>query len=195
VRKFLVVEDRPAFARAVSRLLSKYGTVVRVGTVQEASAAIAAHPYFSALIVDLHLPDGDGLVVLRIFREKFADRPALVLTGYPDPQNINAAYDLKADFVAKPFSAARVHHFIRSNVLSRQRRSPVSSSAVLTDREREVVQRALQGFDDKEIARDLEIAPSTVRGLMARASGKLGVFSRDELLELAKDFGLEVGAV
>jgi DNA-binding NarL/FixJ family response regulator len=187
VRTFLVVEDKAAFARAVSRVLSKYGRAIQVATLEEAETVIAARPHLSALIVDLHLPDGDGLAVLRKFREKYPNQPALVLTGYPDSVNINAAYDLDADFVAKPFHAARLHQFLRSKVLQRHRHGPAGAAALLTDRERAIINRARQGLDDKSIARDLGIAPATVRWFFANASAKFGALSRRQLLEIAED--------
>jgi DNA-binding NarL/FixJ family response regulator len=55
----------------------------------------------------------------------------------------------------------------------------------LTQRERQVVVRALRGGANKEIAYDLGLAHSTVRVFMARAAIKLGAGSREELLEKA----------
>ncbi|MGD0674962.1 MAG: helix-turn-helix transcriptional regulator [Polyangiaceae bacterium] len=56
---------------------------------------------------------------------------------------------------------------------------------LLTAREREVVLRALRGCANKVIAFDLGLAHSTVRVLIARAASKLGVRTREELLEIA----------
>jgi DNA-binding NarL/FixJ family response regulator len=67
-------------------------------------------PDFSALIVDLHLFVGSELEVLRNFRSGYPNHPALVLTEYSEPAAINAAYDLNADYVMKPFNGARIHN-------------------------------------------------------------------------------------
>jgi DNA-binding NarL/FixJ family response regulator len=174
VRKFLVVEDTPAFPRSVARLLAKYGSAICARGVREADAAFTAHTDFSALIVDPHLLDGSGLEVLRKFRSSYPNHPALVLTGYSEPAAINAAYDLNADYVRKPFNAARIHQFMRTKVLSRHRRGIASAVGALTEREREVIHRARLGHDDKEIAVDRGIATSTVRVLFARAFSKTG---------------------
>jgi DNA-binding CsgD family transcriptional regulator len=61
---------------------------------------------------------------------------------------------------------------------------------VLSDREREVVSRALLGQDNKGIAYDLGLSHATVRVLMARAAAKLAAGSRAELLEKAAHLGL-----
>jgi DNA-binding NarL/FixJ family response regulator len=190
LRKFLVVEDNLGFARCVARLLAKYGKAIHGSTLHEAEAAIATHPHFSAIITDLHLPDGDGLVALRKFRDKFPRQPALVLTGYPDAENINAAYDLGADFVAKPFDGSRIHQFVVSKVLLRHRRPVTGPSGHLTVREQQVIERARQGQDDKTIAHELGIARSSVRWYFASASAKLGALSRRHLLEKVEDLGV-----
>jgi DNA-binding CsgD family transcriptional regulator len=64
--------------------------------------------------------------------------------------------------------------------------SKQAASRALTRREREIVGWALQGKENKEIAYDLRLADSTVRVLMSRAMGKLGVHSRKALLEIAR---------
>ena len=58
-------------------------------------------------------------------------------------------------------------------------------SNALTTRERDVVQRALRGQNNKEIAFDIQVAHSTVRVLMARAMMKLGARTRNELIVIA----------
>jgi two-component system response regulator FixJ len=183
-RKFLVVEDDAAFARSIVRLLATYGKVIAVGTVRESMSALRAHPDLSALIVDLGLLDGSGLEVLAEFRAGHAAIPALVVTGSHEPASINRAFELGAQYIVKPFNGARLRQFVEMSVI-RGRLAVSGTSAQLTKREREVVQRAQLGHDNKSIAYDLGIAHSTVRVLVARAEIKLGVSTRQELLRQA----------
>jgi DNA-binding CsgD family transcriptional regulator len=60
--------------------------------------------------------------------------------------------------------------------------SAVGGVATLTGRERQIVARAMLGYTNKQIAYDLGISDATVRVLMARAAGRLGVRTRRELL-------------
>ncbi len=62
------------------------------------------------------------------------------------------------------------------------RESCTPTVARLTSRERQIVTKALRGLNNKQIAHDLGIADATVRVLMARAAGRLGVHTRAELL-------------
>jgi DNA-binding NarL/FixJ family response regulator len=92
-----------------------HGNVVVVGTVCEAEEALAdATRNWDALIVDLGLPDGCGLTVLARFRERSQSSHALVLTGHCTTEFVNAAYDLDAQFVAKPSDASRIRNFLNS---------------------------------------------------------------------------------
>jgi DNA-binding NarL/FixJ family response regulator len=175
-RNFLVVEDDLAFSTCLLRLLSRYGNATRVGTVQEAMVALARHSDWSALIVDLLLPDGSGLDVLAKFRSVHPTAPAMILTGHAEPAAINRAYDLGADYVVKPLDAQRMHQFLRPKSFG---------SDSLSEREREVLWHLSLGHETKVIACDLGLADSTVRVLLVRIATKLGTRSHAELLEKA----------
>jgi len=70
----------------------------------------------------------------------------------------------------------------RTYLVARQNRPHTQGPTGLTDREQEVVAFAAMGHHNKLIAYNLGISHSTVRVLMARAAGKLGARSRDELV-------------
>jgi DNA-binding CsgD family transcriptional regulator len=78
----------------------------------------------------------------------------------------------------------------RRYVVARQNEPAALGPEALSDRERQVIGYALLGHHNKLIAYELGIAPSTVRVLMARAASKLGVRTRDELIQTARQGGL-----
>src|SRR5207248_11713280 len=82
---FLRVEDDPAIARAIGRLLAKSRPTHHVSRVAEAKAALEDATSWTGLVVDIGLPDGSGLDVLSAAREKWPTLPALVLTGSTQP--------------------------------------------------------------------------------------------------------------
>jgi CheY-like chemotaxis protein len=109
----LIVEDNGALGRSLSRIASSHGHVDVVGTAREALEALAdVTRAWDAIIVDIGLPDGSGLSVLIRFRERFPSARALVLTGECTPDLVNAAFDLRAQFVSKPSSSTRIHSFL-----------------------------------------------------------------------------------
>jgi CheY-like chemotaxis protein len=113
----LIVEDNPAYARALARLAADYGEVTIAGTVGEAHSAIArAKEGWKAFILDAALPDGSGIELLARAREHSPSTRAMLITGYLDSKKANAAYKLGAQFLAKPFGTADVLRFLDSLV-------------------------------------------------------------------------------
>lgn len=113
----LVVEDAPEFARIVSTVLEGAGHRVRVAaTMAEATAQMDVRVP-DIVILDLGLPDGDGLDLCRTIRER-SSAYVLMLTGRDDEADKLLGFRSGADdYVTKPFSArelaARVEALLR----------------------------------------------------------------------------------
>lgn len=113
----LVVEDAPEFARIVVTVLESAGHRVRLATtIAEALAEMDIHVP-DVVILDLGLPDGDGLDLCRMIRER-SSAYVLMLTGRDDELDKLLGFRLGADdYVTKPFSArelaARVEALLR----------------------------------------------------------------------------------
>lgn len=121
--RILAIEDDPVLADGLSVGLSACGwTVEQVATVEEARAALEASR-FDAVVLDLGLPDGDGLSVLRYARERDMDVGVVVLSARDDSRDRIQALDAGADdYVGKPFDldelAARLRA-VRRRLLGR----------------------------------------------------------------------------
>ncbi len=101
--KALVVDDDLQLQAALRQMLSRAGLdVTGAGDKAEAlSTAAAASP--DVVVLDLSLPDGDGIEVLSELRT-WSDVPVLVLTGATDPRRMLAAFEAGADdYLRKPF--------------------------------------------------------------------------------------------
>jgi DNA-binding response OmpR family regulator len=103
----LVVEDEADLLATYRRLLGRVGVrVVTASTRREGLQALEAER-FAAVIVDVRLPDGDGLDVVRAARAMAPPAPAMVVTGFPSRHLRELALAAGAtDFFAKPFAAA-----------------------------------------------------------------------------------------
>lgn len=113
----LVVEDAPEFARIVSTVLENAGHKVRLATTVAEALTEMDVRVPDVVILDLGLPDGDGLDLCRVIRER-SNAYVLMLTGRDDEVDKLLGFRLGADdYVTKPFSArelaARVEALLR----------------------------------------------------------------------------------
>ena len=118
----LLVEDDPAIAGPLSRALQREGyRVLPVQTGVGAVSAFAAHGAdITLVILDLGLPDLDGLEVCRRIRASGKDVPVLMLTARTDEADFVVGLDAGADdYVAKPFRMAEL--LARARALQRRR--------------------------------------------------------------------------
>ena len=118
VRHFLIVDDEASDAFA--RLVRRHGDPVVAPSIAEAKRALAQQA-FVAIILDVGLPDGNGLDFLTAIRASggpHASVPVLVVTGRIEQRWANAAFDLDAEFVEKPVTGERVERFLLRTVPS-----------------------------------------------------------------------------
>lgn len=121
--RLLVVEDDPVLADGLQVGLGACGwTVEAVGRVDEALAALES-AVFDAVVLDLGLPDGDGLAVLRFVRARDMDVGVVVLSARDERRDRIQGLDAGADdYVGKPFDldelAARLRA-VRRRLLGR----------------------------------------------------------------------------
>ncbi|MBK0392602.1 response regulator transcription factor [Ramlibacter algicola] len=126
--KVLIVEDDPQLGRLLGEILqaSRY-TVVRAVTCAAASDALAGSG-FDLVVLDLGLPDGAGLDLLRSWRRAGFREPVLILSARDSAEDKVAGLDAGADdYLGKPFDLHELHARVRSLV----RRHSLARSAVL----------------------------------------------------------------
>jgi len=132
---FLAVDDDPGAQLGYKRLLRKYGRVVVAANAAQARLQLASYPGWRAFLFDLRLPDGSGLDLLADARRTFPATPAMLLTGHVEGPVVNAAYDLDAGVLGKPFDASRVHRWIeRALGLERDERADAGQPVALRER-------------------------------------------------------------
>src|SRR3954462_1997704 len=107
--RLLVVEDEARIAELLASALGRAGFAVdAVGTAADAREALALTAY-DAAILDLGLPDGDGLALLAGLRRRGSAVPVLVLTARAAGEGRVAGLDTGADdYLVKPFATAEL---------------------------------------------------------------------------------------
>ena len=186
--RILMIEDDARLAEMVARDLGRSGLEVTcAGTATEGLARIAREP-FDLVLLDLMLPDADGLDVCRRLRATGSGVPVIMLTAKGDPTDRVVGLELGADdYLGKPFDPRELLARIRA-VLRRPAAVGGAPPRVLRFGRLEV-------DADARVARvDGEERPMTAHQfnlLLAMAERAGRVLSRERLMELVKGEALE----
>lgn len=191
---YLVDDDLDVLA-AMERLLESAGMTVR--TFPSPLAFLESYDVqaLGCLVVDLAMPDLTGLDLQRLLGERGGVLPIVFLTGHGDIRSCALAMREGAvDFLTKPVDEADLLAAVsraaeRAAALQRERtdRARIESAlAVLTARERQVMNEVVAGRLNKQIAADLGTGEKTVKFHRGNLMKKLGVRSVAELVRLAQ---------
>ena len=177
MHQVLVVEDEPDIRRILKVLVESEGyRVIEAETAARAEIESRAHKP-DLLIVDLGLPDGNGLSVIRAVRT-WSPVPILVLSARTMEEQKIAALDAGADdYVTKPFSApellARMRAALRRNVRTSERVPTLALGATQVDLSRRVAKGPLG---------EIHLTPLEYRVLECLARQAGAIVTRDQLM-------------
>ncbi|NGY57922.1 response regulator transcription factor [Lentzea sp. NEAU-D13] len=196
----LLVDDHEIVRRGLVQLLAQADDIKVVGQADSATAAVAQAPHLKpdVAIIDVRLPDGDGVTVCREIRSLVQPPPAcLMLTSYSDDEALFGAimagasgYMLKEvsgiDLVAAVRTLASggslLHAGVTATVLQRLRGGPEEDPryAALSPQERRILDLIAEGMTNRQIANRLFLAEKTVKNYVSSLLHKLGFDRRTE---------------
>jgi two-component system response regulator FixJ len=199
-RRVYVVDDDDAFRQSLALLLQSAGWPTEQFASASAFDARAAALDPGLLLLDVNLGDGTGPDLLEHLGGELDRFAVVMMTGAGEIAT--AVRSIKAgaiDFIEKPFVASElldrldeIHATFAANlpakVAEHEARQRV---AMLSKRERDVLERLLGGSSNKQIARDLDLSPRTVEMHRARLLQKLGVASTAQALDFGRRAGVE----
>lgn len=195
-----VVDDEEAIRRSAGFLLRTGGFTVHTYDSGLAFLKEVKRVAPGCVLLDIRMPDLDGLEVQRQMVEHGITLPVIVLTGHGDVQSAVTAMKAGAiDFLEKPFEKARLLDALANGFarLDRGHQADVNAKeaelrlAALTPRERDVLIGLVHGHPNKTIAYDLGISPRTVEIHRANLMQKLDVKSLADALRIAFQAGME----
>jgi FixJ family two-component response regulator len=194
-----LVDDDPSVLKALTRLLRSRGHEV----VASASAAefLAQHdPSVSGCaILDVSMPDLDGLELQAALTASGVERPVIFVTGIGDiPVTVRAMKAGAIDFLTKPVNGAQllaaIEQAMELDSKARKSKSELASInrriATLTPREREVLTHVVAGRLNKQIAADLGTVEKTIKLHRGRMMQKMGVRTVADLVRIAQRVGI-----
>jgi two-component system response regulator FixJ len=178
-----VVDDDAAIRRAMARLLRSAG--LETVAYETAQAILNAAPNLTSgcILLDVRMPEMDGLELLARLGEFGIDLPVIVLTGHGDvPTAVKAMKAGAVDFIEKPIDEAQLFTAIDAALAEKKpgaRHRAVAGATeqmtLLSRRERQVLEVIAGGRPNKLIAYDLGISVQTVEVHRAHMLDRLGV--------------------
>jgi FixJ family two-component response regulator len=190
-----LLDDEPEMVKALTRLLRAKKLEVRGFTSVRAFLEAYRPEENACLVLDVAMPELDGLELQRRLTNQGILIPIIFLTGQGDiPMGVRAMKAGAADFLAKPVDAAALIQAVRSALKTAQaRRQTIMETAALanrlatlTPREREVMEQVVAGKPSKQIAADLGTGEQNIKLHRAHIMKKMGVRSIADLVRAAE---------
>ncbi|MCX2180072.1 response regulator transcription factor [Streptomyces sp. SKN60] len=206
--RVFLVDDHEVVRRGLRDLLDDEPDLEVVGEASTAEQALARGPALrpDVAVLDVRLPDGDGISVCRELRSRMPDLACLMLTSFDDEDALldaimagAAGYVLKqikgSDLVSAvrtvatgqsmldPATTARLMHSLRDPEAAKPPED--ERLAVLSERERSVLELIGEGLTNRQIAKRLYLSEKTVKNHISRLLGKLGVERRVQAAVIA----------
>ena len=197
--RLVLVDDHTLFREGTRQLLERDGQVVVVGEAGDGREALELIGTLEpdVVLLDIEMPDVDGIEVTRQIRERHPGVGVLVLTMHDEEPLVVAILEAGADgYLLKDVDARELLHAVQRvhagdsvlhpavarQVLSRVRlgaEAPAPGRELTSD-EREVLLLAARGMTNREIAEQLQVSPRTVQQRLTHVFARLGVGSRTE---------------
>jgi FixJ family two-component response regulator len=194
-----VLDDEPEILKALARLLLAKGFQVQGFTSAREFLAHERQQVPACLVLDVAMPELDGLAVQEQLSRTGEELPIVFLTGHGDiPMSVRAMKAGAQDFLTKPVNAAELLQAIRTALdrASAQQAAGAELAVVtarlaqLTPREQEVLEHVVAGKRNKQIAAELGTGEQNVKIHRGRLMRKMGVRSVAELVRVAERLGL-----
>ncbi|MFD7690886.1 response regulator [Streptomyces sp. NPDC059781] len=206
--KVFLLDDHEVVRRGVHDLLNDEPDITVVGEAATVEQALVRVPALrpDVAVLDVRLPDGDGVTVCRELRSTMPDLACLMLTSFDDEEALldsimagAAGYVLKqiqgSDLVSAVRTVARGQSLLDADatakLMARLRsagQQPAEEPDVLpglTDREREILNLIGEGLTNRQIGQRLYLAEKTVKNHISRLLAKLGVERRVQAAVIA----------
>ncbi|MFJ6783294.1 response regulator [Streptomyces yangpuensis] len=206
--KVFLLDDHEVVRRGLHDLLDAEADIAVVGEAETAEQALARGPALrpDVAVLDVRLPDGDGITVCRELRSRMPGLACLMLTSFDDEDALlDAIMAGAAGYVLKQIKGSDLVSAVRTVAtgqsmldpattarLMQSLRSPEAAGepqdarlATLSERERAVLALIGDGLTNRQIAKQLYLSEKTVKNHISRLLGKLGVERRVQAAVIA----------
>lgn len=199
--RVMLVDDHTMVRKGLATFLIAYDDLELVGEAEDGAAAIhlCGEILPDVILMDLVMPDMDGVAVTRAIAQQFPQVQIIALTSYKEGNLVRNVLEAGAiGYLLKDVTASELARAIRAAHVGRATLSPDAAQALvqttnqrpaldfdLTERELEVLVLMVEGLNNTQIAGRLDVRPSTVKSHVSNILSKFGVASRTEAVTLA----------
>ena len=211
--RILIIDDHALFRQGLRFLLRDLDADLEIVEAADCAQATAlAGEAFNVVLLDLHMPGVAGLDALEAVRQAFEASRIVVLSGEEDPRQVRRAIDAgAAGFIPKSSTPEVLLSALRLVLADGVYLPAVALKGIggaqqgddaaisndrlgdaLSERQVDVLRKAVQGKANKVIARELGISEGTVKAHLSAAFRALGVHNRTEAVYAAARSGLQL---
>lgn len=203
--RVMLVDDHDMVRRGLAVFLDTLDDLKLVGEASGGQDAIRLADTIrpDVILMDLVMPDGDGVAATRLIRQAHPEIQVIALTSFKDDQLVRGA--LQAGAIGYLLKNATIDELARAIRAAKEGKPTLAAEATqaligsatrpalenrLTEREREVLALLVEGLTNQQIAQRLTLSQSTVKFHVSSILAKLGAASRTEAVSLALQRGL-----
>lgn len=194
----MIIDDHTLLRDGLKSIFEMEDDISIIGEAESGEVALKEIPLLKpdVILMDINLPDQNGVVLTRIIKEKYKEIKILILTMHSHEEYFMSAIREGADgYLLKDAPSEQVveavrmvmrgeaviHPAMTKKLLTfHQQQSGVAKEMELTDREKEVLSCLVQGLSNKEIATHLFISDKTVKIHVSKIFKKINVKSRSQ---------------
>ncbi|KAB2593324.1 response regulator [Streptomyces arboris] len=205
--RVLLLDDHEVVRRGLHDLLGAEPGLEVVGEASTAAQALARGPALrpDVAVLDVRLPDGDGITVCRELRSRMPELACLMLTSFDDEDALlDAIMAGAAGYVLKQINGSDLVSAVRTVATGQSMLDPATTArlmrtlrapgpvederlSVLSERERSVLDLIGEGLTNRQIAGRLYLSEKTVKNHISRLLAKLGVERRVQAAVIATE--------
>jgi DNA-binding NarL/FixJ family response regulator len=201
--KVFLLDDHEVVRRGVAALLEAESDITVVGEADSAERALARIPALKpdVAVLDVRLPDGDGVTVCRELRSQMPELACLMLTSFTDEEALlDAVMAGASGYVLKQIHGSDLVGAVRTVAAGqslldprstaqmlerlRQRSGKKNPLADLTEQERNILELIGDGLTNRQIGEQLYLAEKTVKNYVSSIFAKLGMNRRTQAAAL-----------
>lgn len=204
--KVLIIDDHSIVRKGLVALFENFEDIAVVGDTGDARQCleICERIQPNVVLMDMKMPNMDGVTATRLIREKMPQIQVVALTSFNEEDNVQQALKAGAiGYLLKNASIDDIAEAVRRASKGQGTLTPEAAQALiasttrppgpghdLTEREREVLALMIQGLNNREIAEHLVISSSTVKNHVSSILDKLNTTSRTQAVALAVELKL-----